>query len=119
MRLTPEIENMISVSETLETNIPDNGKHTWADSWDYYRARFAIGDKIFEGVLNIANTNTGEGKILYDINKIKEVRSNGYGNVSDTDTHLRTSFVNSNIPNSAENVNSKCEKNIKKYVLKK
>lgn len=111
MRLTPEIENMISVSETLETNIPDNGKHTWADSWDYYRARFAIGDKIFEGVLNIANTNTGEGKILYDINKIKEVRSNGYGNVSDTDTHLRTSFVNSNIPNSAENVNSKSVEN--------
>nr|DAF34700.1 MAG TPA: PolyVal ADP-Ribosyltransferase [Bacteriophage sp.] len=117
MRLTPEIENMISVSETLETNIPDNGKHTWADSWDYYRARFAIGDKIFEGVLNIANTNTGEGKILYDINKIKEVRSNGYGNVSDTDTHLRTSFVNSNIPNPATNVNSKSQKNKKRFAL--
>ena len=115
MRLTPEIENMITISETLDTNIPDSGKHPWVNSWDYYKARFAIGDKVFEGVLNIANTNTGEGKILYDINKIKEVDHRGYSNVSDADTHLSTSFVNSNIPNSAENVNSKSVENEKNF----
>lgn len=71
MRMTPEIENAISIAEQKVLGVDDNGKHDWADTWDYYKVRFKLGDGEAVAVLNIANTNTGEGRVLYDI-KIEE-----------------------------------------------
>lgn len=71
MRMTPEIENAISIAKERALNVDDGDKHDWVDTWDYYELRFKIGDKEAVAVLNIANTNTGEGRILYDI-KIEE-----------------------------------------------
>lgn len=46
--MTPEIENAISIAEQKVLGVDDNGKHDWADTWDYYKVRFKLGmEKLF------------------------------------------------------------------------
>lgn len=97
---------------------PDNveNNHQWLDAngWNFRKAVFAMPNgEIFECVLNIANARDGR-KILYDINKIKNIgRStvplsalqNGSITIPDVDkivSHKNT-FVNSNYTQKSEN----------------
>lgn len=104
MRMTPEIENAISVAEPIELNVPDeNNKHDWADLWDYYKVRFKLDGKFFDGELQIANTSTGDGKILYDI-QIKETSAND-SSAKSTGYASKGLFSGDIIPQSQRKVN--------------
>lgn len=78
MKLGTELANVISVAVPIKKTLYEEQlKHHWADTWDYYGTRFKVGGRSFVGLLMIANTNTGEGRVLYDI-KIKELQDADY-----------------------------------------
>lgn len=98
---------LISVSEK-ENRYSNDNSHQWLDEngWEHRTIYLQnkVNKKIYSAELNIANTKDGR-KILYDINKIKEVDD---GAVASKGSHI-TSTSNNSI--------SKKSNDVKKYSL--
>ncbi len=74
MKASAELDNLLKVSK-YKYSKQDDGGHSFAKvGWEYYETVFQVGNKIYSGLLNIAND--GNKKILYDITNIKEMDSN-------------------------------------------
>ena len=71
MKASTELDNLLNVSE-YKYSKSDDGRHVFAkDGWDYYKTIFTVGNKTFEGLVNIGKN--GNKKTLYDITNLKEV----------------------------------------------
>ena len=121
IKASTELNNLLLIAEYSHSNA-DDGRHLFAkDGWDYYKVNFRVGNNNFEGLINIAKN--GDKKTLYDITQIKKTSLVGSDNMSTT-TNV-TSFSNTNISQSTENVNndissnniSKISENDTKYSL--
>lgn len=111
MKASTELDNLITISEYLNSK-SDDGRHPFAkDGWDYYKTVFQIDGKQFEGIVNIAKS--GDKRTLYDITNIKRTTQN----YSTSDKSFSVSLNGSN--NSiAQNENS-VKENIKKQKSEK
>lgn len=102
LRASTELDNLLSASE-YKYSRPDDGRHNIAkDGWDYYKVNFKVGNKTFEGLINIAKN--GKRKTLYDITQIKKTSLVGLDYMSST-TRAMSSYAN-NIPQFNANVKS-------------
>lgn len=71
MRAAAELDNLLETAEYSHW-AKDQKHHPEATlGFDYYKVKFAAGGHLFEGLANIANSENG--RILYDITKIKEI----------------------------------------------
>lgn len=71
MRASAELNNLLEVSEFSHW-ARDLKKHPEATlGFDYYTTKFDVGGHLFEGLINIANSE--KGRVFYDITKIKEI----------------------------------------------
>lgn len=71
MRAAAELDNLLETAEYSHWE-KDKKHHPEATlGFDYYKVKFAAGGHLFEGLANIANSENG--RILYDITKIKEI----------------------------------------------
>lgn len=71
MKASTELDNLVKISK-YQYSKKDDGRHPFAtDGWDYYKTIFSIGNKSFEGLVNIGKN--GNKKTLYDITNLKEV----------------------------------------------
>lgn len=71
MRASAELHNLLENS-TYDHWAPDRKNHTEATlGFDYYKTVFIVDGKVFEGLINIANSENG--RVFYDITNIKEV----------------------------------------------
>lgn len=71
MRASAELNNLLEVSEFSHW-ARDLKKHPEATlGFDYYTTKFEVGGHLFEGLINIANSE--KGRVFYDITKIKEI----------------------------------------------
>ena len=73
--------------------------------WDYYTTRFQLGGKTFEGTINIANSPNG--RVFYDITKIREIPG-AYGMPSTpvaTVTPISENLSTPRVPQLGEKVN--------------
>ena len=73
--------------------------------WDYYTTRFQLGGKTFEGTINIANSPNG--RVFYDITKIREIPGS-YGMPSTpvaTVTPISENLSTPRVPQLGEKVN--------------
>lgn len=71
MRASAELNNLLEVSEFSHW-ARDLKKHPEAKlGFDYYTTKFEVGGHLFEGLINIANSE--KGRVFYDITKIKEI----------------------------------------------
>lgn len=70
-KASTELDNLLNVS-IYQYSTNDDGRHSFAtDGWDYYKTKFTVGNKTFEGLVNIGKN--GNKKTLYDITNLKEV----------------------------------------------
>lgn len=70
LKASTELDNLLTISK-YKYSSKDDGRHIFANKgWDYYETTFQIGNKVYTGLLNIANGD--KGKLLYDITQIKE-----------------------------------------------
>lgn len=71
MRASAELHNLLENS-TYDHWAADKKNHAEATlGFDYYKTVFIVDGKVFEGLINIANSENGRG--FYDITNIKEV----------------------------------------------
>lgn len=113
LRASTELDNLLSASE-YKYSRPDDGRHNIAkDGWDYYKVNFKVGNKTFEGLINIAKN--GKRKTLYDITQIKKTLLVGLDYMSST-TRAMSSYAN-NIPQSNTNVKSDTSSTTKYSIL--
>lgn len=86
MKLTPELKNVLAISEKIEVSSPtkDNSKYS---NWEYYQFNFKINDKTFSGLVNIGIDKNGN-KHFYEVN-----------NIQNLDTKKRTSGISETSPN--------------------
>lgn len=72
MQASTELDNLVKVSEFIGHKNDENGRHgkMAANGWDYYKTIFRLGDRYFEGKVNIAKGTDVD--VLYDITDIKE-----------------------------------------------
>ena len=71
MRAAAELDSLLETAEYSHW-AKDGKNHPEATlGFDYYRVKFAVGGHLFEGLVNIANSENG--RILYDITKINEI----------------------------------------------
>lgn len=99
MKLTPELKNILKISEKSHTGLPtkDTSKY---DNWEYYKFNFRIGDQNFSGIVNIGIDSNGQ-KHFYEVNNIK--KTSGISGISPNDP---TGFSVNNISLSNNNVKS-------------
>lgn len=73
MQLTPELKNVLEIAEKVEDSPPtkDTSKYP---NWEYYKFKFELGGKNFEGLINIGVDKNGN-KHFYEINKIHTTSS--------------------------------------------
>lgn len=109
MRASTELDNIFDAGFGFR-NKPDGADgHIHDDvigGFDYFDAIFKIGEKYFQGTINIKNVKNG--KLFKDLTKIKDVTkdiSSSYGE-NPKSTFLRTSSMDS-IPEDSENSNKK------------
>lgn len=70
MRASAELHNLLENS-TYDHWAPDRKNHAEATlGFDYYKTVFIVDGKVFEGLINIANSENG--RVFYDITNIKE-----------------------------------------------
>ncbi len=70
MRASAELHNLLENS-TYDHWAADKKNHTEATlGFDYYKTVFIVDGKVFEGLINIANSENG--RVFYDITNIKE-----------------------------------------------
>lgn len=86
MKLTPELKNVLAISEKIDVSLPtkDNSKYS---NWEYYQFDFKINDKTFSGLVNIGIDKNGN-KHFYEVN-----------NIHNLDTQKRTSGISETSPN--------------------
>lgn len=98
MQLTPELKNVLEVSEKVseKTPVKENSKYS---NWEYYKFNFSIDGNGFEGLINIGIDSNGN-KHFYEINNIKETSILG------TSLDNRTGFYNNSIPSTNTDVNT-------------
>lgn len=109
LRLTPELDNVISISK-YRSNKPDtNGKHGGfaKDGFDYHSFKFEVGGKEFVGTVNIGRN--GEIRNFYDVHPIKKSPDTGYSSVSQSSVKNNSDDYNSSIPKVSDNVNDPLE----------
>lgn len=71
MRASTELNNLLEVSEFSHWG-RDLKKHPEATlGFDYYKTKFEVGGHLFEGLINIANSENG--RVFYDVTKIEEI----------------------------------------------
>ncbi|MBS7315635.1 MAG: hypothetical protein KIG74_04410, partial [Clostridiaceae bacterium] len=113
MRAAPELDNLLSTAEYSHW-AKDNKNHPEATlGFDYYKTKFILDGHLFEGLINIANSENG--RVFYDITKIKEIPdtsgkyaarltrpSSTFGNLSDTTVTQNTPDVKNSIRNRNE-----------------
>ena len=88
----------------LKHSASDDGRHPFAkDGWDYYRTKFVVDNKAFDGLINIAKS--GNKKTLYDITNIKRISQNRSTSANAFSTSLANSSTN-NVSQSNKNVKS-------------
>lgn len=109
MRSSTELDNMFDAGHNFR-NVPDGAYgHTHDDvtgGFDYYDVIFKVGDRYYQGTINVKNTNAG--KLFKDITKIEDITEelrSSYGQ-NPKSTYLRTSSKDS-IPTNGKNVNEK------------
>ncbi len=75
MRASPELDNLLVVSNYLDHQT-DDGRHPEATGgWDIYATRFEVAGVMFEGEVKIMITD--RGYVFYDITQIKRTTRNG------------------------------------------
>ncbi len=99
MQLTPELKNVLEIAQKDSASLPtkENSKYK---SWEYYKFKFELGERNFEGTINIG-IDKDRNKHFYEINKI---RFTGISSVSTNSQHKTDSINNSILP-TKENVN--------------
>lgn len=71
MKSAPELNNLLETAE-YSYWAEDTKNHPEAEyGFDYYKTEFRVGDKTFEGLINIGNSR--KGRIFYDITRIREI----------------------------------------------
>lgn len=71
MRASTELADLLAVSEFSHW-AKDHKNHDTAEfGFDYYTTKFEVDGHMFEGLINIANSNSG--RTLYDVTKIREI----------------------------------------------
>lgn len=100
MQLTPELKNVLEVSQLDSTSSPskENSKY---GNWEYYKFQFELSGKKFEGIVNIGIDSDGN-KHFYEINKIKEIDDISGKNLN----RSSTSSINNSITSSNNDVNT-------------
>lgn len=68
MKLTPELKNALKIAKKEGNSLPikENSKYR---NWEYYKFKFELSEKVFEGTINIGIDKKGN-KHFYEINKI-------------------------------------------------
>lgn len=121
MRASTELENLLEVSEYIDTAPYSEVKDTHPEAVNgisHYKTIFKVGDNFYTGIINIKNCKNV--RVYYDVTKIKrtpesELIANdsnpapGVLNIEDDKTSS-----NNNIPSSEQNVNKSEEKESKK-----
>ena len=75
MKASAELNNLLETAEYVGS-ANDNKNHSEALlGFDYYKTKFVVDGKTFEGIINIATSENG--RVLYDINNIREVSDYG------------------------------------------
>lgn len=100
MQLTPELKNVLEIAEKVSDGTPTKVT-TKFPNWEYYKFRFEIDGKQFEGLINIGVDKEGN-KHFYEINKI-HTTSNSY--VS-TNKSSSTDSIKNSITSQSEDVNT-------------
>lgn len=100
MQLTPELKNVLEIAEKVSEGNPTKDT-TKFPNWEYYKFRFEIDGKQFEGLINIGVDKEGN-KHFYEINKI-HTTSNSY--VS-TNKSSSTDSIKNSITSQSEDVNT-------------
>ena len=100
MKLTPELKNVLEISEKINSALPTKS-NTKYPNWEYYKIQFKLGNKTFEGKVNIGIDNNGN-KHLYEVNNIKKTSG-----ISETSPNSPTGFREDNIPQNNKNVKDK------------
>lgn len=107
MRASTELNNLLETAE-YSYSAPDVRAHSHKEGslgWDYYTTRFQLGGKTFEGTINIANSPNG--RVFYDITKIREIPG-AYGMPSTpvaTVTPISENLSTPRVPQLGEKVN--------------
>ena len=107
MRAASEFSNLLETAEYSHW-ANDTKNHPEATlGFDYYKVKFIVGGHVFEGLVNIANSENG--RIFYDITKIKEIpdTSGKYATLVAQSTSAFGDLTNDSIPAKTPNVNSK------------
>lgn len=98
MRASAELDNVVDAGFDFRNEPDGKDGHVHEDvtgGFDYFDAIFKIGDRYFQGTINIKNI--AKGKLFKDLTKIKDVTediSSSYGETPKS-TFLRTSSINS------------------------
>lgn len=98
MRASTELDNVIDAGFDFRNEPDGRDGHVHKDvigGFDYFDAIFKIGDRYFQGTINIKNI--AKGKLFKDLTKIKDVTEDigsSYGETPKS-TFLRTSSTNS------------------------
>ena len=70
LHAAPEIDNLLRVSNFVEHTDHNADRHPEATGgWDIYHTIFSFGDKLYDGEIQIMNTD--KGRLFYDITHIK------------------------------------------------
>ena len=99
MKLTPELKNVLEVSEKISESGPKKETSKYK-KWEYYKFNFEISNKYFEGIINIGIDNN-KNKHFYEIKPIKEV-----SDITGTSLHRSDTSIKDNIQQNDTNVNS-------------
>lgn len=76
MKASAELDNLLNISAYLNHS-DEVGKHVDAvRGFDYYKTIFKVHDNVFEGVINVKNTENE--RIFYDVTKIRQLSENEF-----------------------------------------
>ena len=100
MQLTPELKNVLKIAQkdNIASPTKDTSKY---QNWEYYKFKFELNGKKFEGTINIGIDSNGN-RHFYEINKIKEL-----DDISGTSLNRSSSSsINNSITPQKEDVNT-------------
>jgi len=86
MKLTPELKNVLEISEKVDESSPTK-TNTKYPKWEYYNIQFKLDNQTFEGLVNIG-IDSNNNKHLYEVNNIKKTSG-----ISETSPNRPTGFV--------------------------
>lgn len=108
MQLTPELKNVLEIAQKDSTSKPSKSDSKYKN-WEYYKVKFEINGKMFEGLINIG-LDSNNNKHFYEINKIREI-----DDISRTSLNgSSTSLLKYSIPSSDGTVNTQYMQNNEK-----